>query len=402
VADRNVDVLIVGGGLTGATLMLALTGLGYRTLLVEAKAFTTGVPDHFDARTLALAPATVRILDKLHVWPLLRNNITTIDSIHVSEQSCFGHTIFQREKDHPLGYVVEMQYIYRALHQLLEHQYVMAPARVTELNHEEGSALIHSDGGMLRVQAELIVAADGSDSFVRELCGLPTQIKDYQQHAVVANIGLARSHEHRAYERFTSSGPLALLPMTEQRSSLVWSLRPDDAKRMMACSQSDFLMALQRAFGYRLGRFVKVGERVLYPLRQVLMRQQVTSKVVFVGNAAHTLHPVAGQGFNLGLRDVAMLAQCIAHEGLTMTMLSHYQQARHKDQVAITRLTDGLVDWFTCSLPGLSLIRSAGLIALNHTPFLKNGFTRYACGFGGTIPDLVCGLPLRNLHETVL
>ena len=401
-AERQVDILIVGGGLTGATLMLALADLGYSSLLVEAKPFSKRVRADFDARTLALAPATVRILQMLNVWPLLHDYATAIDTIHVSENRCFGSARLQGDESNLLGSVVEMQYINRALHQLLDHQNVLAPAELTQLNPMDGTATIHTEGDELNVRARLIVAADGADSSVRQLCSLPTQMKDYGQHAIVANIGLARPHQQQAYERFTSSGPLALLPMTDLRSSLVWSLPPDKAKLLRISSEADFLKALQRAFGYRLGRFVKVGERVVYPLRQVIMKQQVIGKVVFVGNAAHTLHPVAGQGFNLGLRDVATLAQCIAHEGLTTEMLSTYQQARRHDQAAITRLTDGLVELFTSRVPGLAVMRSAGLIALDNIPLLKNCLTRYARGFAGITPDLVCGLPLRSLDEKVL
>ena len=160
-------------------------------------------------------------------------------------------------------------------------------------------------------------------------------------------------------------------------------------------SDQDFLKALQDTFGYRLGRFVKVGKRSLYPLRQVLMPQQVLGSVVFVGNAAHTLHPVAGQGFNLGLRDVAILAQCIAHEGLGFEMLETYQQARRHDQAAIARFTDGLIQLFTSRIPGLSIARGAGLLALDNLVPLKNVLARYAQGFAGVIPDLVCGIPLK-------
>ena len=395
-ADRDVDILIVGGGLTGAALMLALADLGYSTLLVEAKPLSNHVQPDFDARTLALSPATVRILQMLAIWPLLQDNATPIETIHVSERQAFGTARLQSEEKAPLGYVVEMQHINRALHGLLDHQQVIAPAELTGLDHTHGTATISTATGELTLQARLIVAADGTDSSVRRFCGLPTKIKKYEQHAIVANIGLARPHQQQAYERFTSSGPLALLPMMGLQASLVWSLRPDDAQRLMASSERDFLTSLQKIFGYRLGRFVKVGQRAIYPLRQVMMPQQVIANVVFVGNAAHTLHPVAGQGFNLGLRDVATLAQCIAHEGLNPQMLATYQQARHHDQTAISRFTDGLINLYTSQIPGLAVMRGAGLIALDNLPVLKNLLARYARGFAGITPDLVCGISLPS------
>ncbi len=394
-ADEQVDILIVGGGLTGAALMLALVDSGYSTRLVEAKPFADKVRADFDARSLALAPASVRILQMLNIWPYLEAHATAIDTIHVSEQRRFGSASLHGESDGPLGVVVEMQHIHHALHQLLLSQQIISPATLRAFDVTNGIATLATGLGELTVQARLVVAADGADSHMRHLCNLPAEIKDYEQQAIVANIGLARSHHHCAYERFTPSGPLALLPMTGMRSSLVWSLPPSDAAALMAMSEGEFLRALQRAFGYRLGRFIKTGHRALFPLRQVIMPQQSAWPVVFVGNAAHTLHPVAGQGFNLGLRDVALLAQCITQDGLNQAMLQTYQQLRRHDQVAITRFTNGLIELFTNQLPGLGVARGAGLLALNNAVFLKKLLARYARGFAGTTPDLVCGIPLH-------
>ena len=400
-AEEQIDILIVGGGLVGATLMLALANLGYSTLLVEAKPFASRVQADFDARTLALAPASVHILQMLTIWPLLQDYATAINMIHVSERHCFGSARLFGDEKEPLGYVVEMQHINRALHHLLEPQHIIAPAQLTALNYTKGTATVSTETGDRLLQARLIVAADGADSAVRQLCGLSPRVKDYGQQAIVANIGLARPHQQHAYERFTSSGPLALLPMTGLRASLVWALPPADAERLLAASEPDFLNALQQAFGYRLGCFIKVGQRTIYPLRQVIMQRQVAGSVIFVGNAAHTLHPVAGQGFNLGLRDVATLAQCIAHTGLGSDMLQKYQRARAYDQAVITRFTDGLIDLFTSRAPGLATMRSAGLIALDNISVLKNLLARHARGFAGVTPDLVCKIPLEPLSHRV-
>ena len=392
--EQDVDVLIIGGGLIGATLMLALAHVGFSTLLVEAKPFSNRVRPDFDARSLALSPASVHILKMLKIWPLIEDCATPIHTIHVSEQGGFGTTCLQGEAMDPLGYVVEMQHINRALHGLLDESSMITPAELVALDQVNSRATIRSEKGDLTLHARLIVAADGADSLVRHLCGLTANIMDYNQHAIVTNIGLARPHAQVAYERFTASGPLALLPMKGLRASLVWALKPMDAERLMASNESDFLKALQRAFGYRLGRFVKAGHRVLYPLRQVIMTQQAVGSIVFVGNAAHTLHPVAGQGFNLGLRDVAMLAQCIASNGLSAEMLQDYLKARRHDQTAIIHFTNGLIELFTSRLPGSAIARNTGLIALDHIPGLKTLLARYARGFAGVTPDLVCGIPL--------
>ncbi|ASQ47440.1 2-octaprenyl-6-methoxyphenyl hydroxylase [Legionella clemsonensis] len=398
--DKQVDILIVGGGLTGAVLLLALADKGYSVLLVDANKFSDKIHADFDARSLALSPASVRILDMLNVWPLLQANATAINTIHVSDQHHFGTTRLTGKPDKPLGYVVEMQYINRALHQLLSLQEILAPAQLQFLDQQKGVVTASTSTGEFSIQAKLIVAADGTDSAVRRLLNIPARQKDYGQLAIVANIGLARAHHYWAYERFTASGPLALLPMTDNRASLVWALKPEEAQRLFHLNEKEFLTTLQRQFGYRLGRLVRVGKRVIFPLRQVVMTQQTPWPFVFVGNAAHTLHPVAGQGFNLGLRDVAALAQCILQYGLNPSMLQQYGGMRRQDQQSIINLTDGLIKIFTSRLPGLSLARNVGLVAVDNLPFLKNRLAYYARGFAGVTPDLVCGMALDSKEAT--
>ncbi|BCA93827.1 2-octaprenyl-6-methoxyphenol hydroxylase [Legionella antarctica] len=398
-AKQQVDILIIGGGLTGATLMLALQGLGFKTLLVEAKPFGDKVNPDFDARSLALSPATKRILNTLGVWDILKEYATAIDMIHVSDQHRFGISRLHGGADNPLGYVVEMQHINLALHQLLSKDHIMAPATLTALDLVAKTATVSHETGEIQITAQLIVAADGAESVVRRCCDLSAKIKSYNQQAIVANVGLMKSHEHHAYERFTSHGPLALLPMNSNRMSLVWAMTPGKAEQLMALSDVAFLKELQQDFGYRLGRLIKIGKRYSYPLKQVLMAQQTKWPVVFVGNAAHTLHPVAGQGFNLGLRDAATLAQCISKQGLNEGMLRQYLQLRRHDQQVITRFTDGLIQVFTSRLPGMSLVRNMGLIAIDNIPVLKNYLARYARGFGGFTPDLVCEIALDTIKS---
>lgn len=394
---KEIDILIIGGGLTGATLMLALQNLGFSTLLVEAQSFKDKLEPDFDARSLALSPASQRILNMLGVWEYLQSHATPIKTIHISDQHHFGTSRLQGTEHDPLGYVVEMQYINQALHQLLDLNQVLAPATISAVDVDRQTAVIQTELGEIEVAAQLIVAADGAHSQVRRFCNVPSQTKLYAQHAIVANIGLAKAHDGRAYERFTSDGPLALLPMQKQRMSLVWAMPPGTAAQMMSLTDADFLKQLQQIFGYRLGRFIKVGTRSFFPLQQVLMPKQVKGAVVFVGNAAHTLHPVAGQGFNLGLRDVATLAQCITQYGLNQTMLAHYTQLRAHDQKMITRFTDGLIGIFTSRLPGLGLARGLSLMAFDNLPVLKNILARYAQGFGGVAPDLVCEIALKEI-----
>lgn len=394
------DVLIIGGGLIGASLMLALKGRGFHVGLVDSECYTDRIQPDFDARSLALSSASVQILKMLDVWSLMLPYACPIDTIHVSERTGFGSTRLQADASSPLGYVVEMQHIHHALQHRLDMKHVFAPAELLALDKQQGTATIRYGAEERSFKAKLIVAADGTQSSVRKFCGMTAKIKDYQQHAIVANVGLARPHHYRAYERFTTMGPLALLPMNENRVSMVWALSPEEATRVMALADRDFLATLQRAFGYRLGRLVRVGQRVMYPLRQVISQSTVHGNIVFIGNAAQTLHPVAGQGFNLGLRDVAMLAQCIVNEGLTDEMLGHYQTLRKSDQRSMLGFTDGLIHLFISDFPGVACARRAGLVAFDHLPVFKTLLARFTRGFSGTSPDLVCGIPLgEGSHE---
>lgn len=394
-AERQVDILIIGGGLVGATLKLALRDLGYSCLLIESKPFDENANPDFDARSLALSPASIRILSMLGVWQLLQQYATPIHSIHVSDQHRFGASRLKAEQASPLGHVVELHYINKALHQLLNGEDILAPASLTHLDINTQQAVIQTAEGELLIKAQLIVAADGAGSVTRTLCDLSVIRKKYNQQAIVANIGLTKKHDYQAFERFTIEGPLALLPMQDNKMSLVWATSPQKAKELLATSDKEFLIALQQAFGYRLGRMVKVGARFSYPLQQLTMPQQIKWPVVFVGNAAHTLHPVAGQGFNLGVRDVAALAQCIAQYGINKEMTAHYLQSRRLDQKSMIGFTNGLIQLFTSRIPGLGLARDLGLIVLDNSTFLKKWLSRYAQGYGGIIPDLVCEIPIE-------
>lgn len=393
--NKETDILIIGGGLAGASLMLALAQSEYRVTLIENIPFETQLQPDFDARSLALSPATVRILQMLNVWEKLKQYACPIETIHVSERFAFGSTRLQGSPSTPLGYVVEMQHINHTLHQCLDLNHVIAPSQLIDYCQITKTATIRRGTETLRIKTKLLVAADGADSSIRKLCGINAKIKDYQQHAIVANIGLLRPHQNIAYERFTTSGPMAFLPMNGLRASLVWALPPLEAKRMMTLNDRDFLSTLQLTFGYRLGRLTRVGHRMSYPLRQVITPQPSTDAlIVFIGNAAQTLHPVAGQGFNLGIRDVAMLAQCIVQKGINTTMLADYQQLRADDKNNMLQLTDGLIRVFTSQLPGIALARRAGIIALDQLPACKAILAHYARGFAGITPDLVCGIPL--------
>ena len=396
-----VDVLIVGGGLTGMALMHALAPLGYSVRLVEAHSVTPKTRGILDTRSIALSPASIRILKQLHLWPELLKTASPIQSIHISEQGRLGQARLHAAagKEEPLGSVVEIHTLIHALKTKLDSANLLSPAHVVALNSRTGTVTLATESGDKTLRAQWIVAADGTESSIRALCHAAAESKPYQEHAIATNIALSRPHGQVAYERFTTDGPLALLPLYGAHMALVWTLRPEQAKQLQRMDEAAFLHALQRAFGYRAGRFLAVGPRVIYPLKQLIMPTQVYNQVVFVGNAAHTLHPVAGQGFNLGLRDIAMLAECAAKHGLTPDALMRYQQLRKTDQAVITTATDGLISLFKSKLPGVGFARRMGLIALDNSDFLKNILLRHAKGFGGVVPDLVCGTPLDSVRK---
>lgn len=393
--NKSIDILIIGGGLIGATLLLALRGLGYSTVLVESKELDKLKPNDFDARSLALSLASQRILKTLGVWDALSPHASPIETIHVSNQGYFGTAKLEGKKNNPLGYVLEMEDLNQALYQTQQKEELLMGASLTALDCEHRTARVCTQSGELTLHPQLIVAADGAQSLVRRFCDLTAEIKSYEQEALVANIGIAKAHEACAYERFTADGPLALLPMQGKRMSLIWALPPDKAKQFLV-DEVQCLKELQLAFGYRLGRFSKMGKRSLFPLKQVIMPEVIKWPFVFVGNAAHSLHPVAGQGFNLGLRDVATLAQCIAQWGLKKAMLDEYHQLRQRDQRVISGLTDGLISLYTSALPGMGYLRNLGLIAFDNISVFKHLLIRYSSGFGGLIPDLVCEMALNS------
>jgi 2-octaprenyl-6-methoxyphenol hydroxylase len=396
--QEDVDVLIVGGGLIGMALMCALVSAGHRVRLVEANQAADVSPTLLDTRSIALSPASVRILTALGFADVLERATEAIHHIHISEQGRFGQARLNSvDASDPLGQVVEMHVLEQALKASLNKADVCAPARVTALDASTGVVTCETQTGPQTFCAKWVIAADGAHSSIRKMCGAQAHYKYYSEHAIATNVALSRSHHNIAYERFTTDGPLALLPLKGPHMALVWTLSPEHAARLNVSDDAFFLQALQRAFGYRVGRFTAVGQRMTYPLCHVMMPQQVDRRVIFVGNAAHTLHPVAGQGFNLGLRDVAMLAECAINNGLTDEALEQYQKLRKSDQSMIVTATDGLVSLFKSKFLGVGLARRMGLVALDNSAFLKGVLLRHAKGFGGVASDLVCGFERKHV-----
>lgn len=427
-ADISTDIAIAGGGLVGASLALALSRLSLKVVLIEASpAGAVGQPS-FDERTTALSNGSRRIFESLGVWGLIEREATAIRHIHVSDQGRFGFARIDAAEQgvDALGYVVINRIMGAAMWRRLEEEgvSVVAPARVTgmylqdERQHieydfaDEGS----SGGGVIR--ARLAVAADGAQSTLRQCAGVGSSRWDYQQVALIANVFAQRFHDHVAYERFTPAGPLALLPMPDGRLGLVWVFDPAQAEEMARLSEQAFLAQLQEAFGFRLGRFVRVGARHLYPLSLTRSDEHVAQRLAIVGNAAQSLHPIAGQGFNLGLRDAASLAEVLAearaqHGGHAPgselpqqplpagfdpgdpATLERYRQWRLADRDNIIRFTDGLVRLSTQPFGPVKLLRNAGMLAFDLMPAAKSMLSQLSLGAAGRVPRLARGAALR-------
>lgn len=411
VATHSCDIAIVGGGLAGAMLACALAATRYRVALIEARPFGRADQPSYNQRTVALAYGSRRILSGLGLWSAIAPAATPIRIIHVSERGRFGATRLHHAEEgvEALGYVVPNREIGGALYARLASQrdvQIFAPARVQNLTAEAShvtAALPQGDSDEISsLRSKLLIAADGADSAVRRCLGIGVTAMDYGQTAIVANVTPSRDHACVAFERFTDTGPLALLPLSEGRCSLIWTQASEAARAAMQWGDTEFLGALQARFGYRLGRFCKVGERQAYPLRLSIARDLTRPRVALIGNAAHTLHPVAGQGFNLALRDVAQLVELLAGSASddpgSEVMLKRYAGLRRSDLRRTVRFTDTLARVFTNPFGPVAYARAAGLLAMDLIPPLRHALARQAMGLSGRAPRLTSGVALADLR----
>lgn len=400
------DVVIVGAGPVGASLALALAGGSLRVAVVEARPLGDPGQPSYDDKALALSLASVRILESLGIWPRLASEATPIRSVHVSQQGRLGRTkLTAREAGVEwLGQVVPARTLGDRLTAALRDASditLFCPARLDRVAARAGALelCLSDESGERELSAKLLAGADGSRSRVAGMAGLDRRETDYGQLALAANVTPDEAHEGRAFERFTPRGPLALLPMAGQRMGLVWAGRPDFVEGLLALSDEDLLERLQLAFGDRLGRFRRVGARKTYPLAGSRAQRVTAPRTVLLGNAAQTLHPVAAQGFNLGLRDAAALAETLlearaaGEDPGADTVLQRYAAWRAPDTGRTAGLTHGLVRLFERDLAPLAHARGLGLMALDLLPVAKRAFARRAMGLSGRVTRLARGLP---------
>ncbi len=404
---REYELIIVGGGMVGASLALALAGRGLRIALIEAHAFKSGGQPSYDDRSIALAYSSRRVFDAIGVWPSLESLVEPIRDIHVSDRGHFGVTRLHAEDEgvSALGYVVTARQLGHVLLDRLADESsleIFAPASVVNFR-DQGDRVqvdVERDGLMSSLSCQLLVAADGGNSAIRERLDVPVVRWEYGQSAVVANVTPSRPHRNVAYERFTDTGPVALLPMTEQRCALIWTVLDDQVEHVLGLDDAAFVSAFQQRFGHRLGRFSRAGRRSAYPLSLVRARESVRGRVAIIGNAAHTLHPIAGQGFNLGVRDVAALAEVVDDSfraGADIggaEALARYQTWRKQEQRAVALATDGLARLFSNPLAPVRIARNLGLLAMEFLPAAKRPLARAAMGMFERQPRLARGVPL--------
>ncbi len=406
--QTDYDLVIIGGGLVGASLACALDGLGLRIGLVEAAPLTVSAHPGYDDRTLALAQGTRRIFQTLGLWEALAATAAPIQRIHISERGSpgFAHLNAREEGVEALGYVVEARQVGAALLTKLPNLRgveLLCPARLETVAIEPEAvrvALRCGDNRTVQLHSRLLVAADGAQSSVREQLGVAALRWDYGQQAVIANVTPTLPHENTAYERFTQDGPIALLPMSENRCAVVCTVNAVDTAAVMALDDARFIALLQERFGDRLGPFQRVGRRQAYPLFLLKAREHARHRVAIIGNAAHTLHPIAGQGFNLGIRDAAALAEVVAEAWRggedfgDLTVLQRYADWRRWDQRRTIAFTDALNRLFANPLEPVRIARALGLLAFDGLPPLKHEFARQTMGLYGRLPKLARGLAL--------
>ena len=388
------DVVIVGAGMSGSlfALFLLKQNKHLKVLLLDEnperiESLTQSNNPSFDSRCIALSAGSVDILNELKIWQEIKSDAQAIQQIQVSDKGYFGAAdLLPGSGQSAFGYVVALQYVGKVLARALSSfpsLTVLHNAKLETMQQQLAFVRCQLSNGST-IKASLCVGADGSNSQVRELAKIEAAHTDYQRSAIICNVRCSKPHLNVAYERFTESGPIALLPLTDNRYSLVYCIKNESVKQVEGLNDEQFLQQLQQCFGYRAGVFEEAGKRDIYPLSLLKTKQPIAHRVVCIGNAAHSLHPVAGQGFNLGLRDLYVLANVITttepNEVGSFSMLNRYWKYRKADHNKTILMTDSLVRLFSNNYQILSVPRTIGLQAITLFPFLSQPIIEQAKG----------------------
>ena len=422
--NQEFDVVISGGGLSGSLLALSLSQLSkadgslLSIAIIETSSYVddeNNKADVFDGRVLALSHGSAHYLAKIGIWPLLNDQACPIKDIDISDRGHFGKARLNAEQQgvNALGYVIDMALIGKAqLKALANYANItwFSPDTISDIkwrndDDEQGvnQAVTHEQNtsqitivlnSAQRLSTRLLLACAGAQSPCRQFANIDVKLSEYNQSALIANLATAKPHLNKAFERFTEYGPIALLPLNNHgrqtgqgRCSLVWTMPPEQAQKMLTLEDDAFKVELELAFGSWLGAITQVGKRDVFPLKLVQAKQQTYHRMALVGNASHTIHPIAGQGFNLGLRDVEVVTSLIKKAIIqqedigSFSLLQQYQQHRMKDQQQIISLTDSLVTIFSNNIAACALGRNIGLQALNCLSPLKNELVKKTMGY---------------------
>ena len=396
------EVIIVGGGMVGLSLALMLAKTKIAVKLLEAIKYPNYDDENlatyhssFDARNSALSRRSVQIYQELGLWALLQEHATPILEVNITEQGSFGKARLkaEQEKVESFGQVIENAWLGRVLLTQVQKEPLIElidGVQVTSLTQDADFAYIEAKRGEYthKLQSKLVIAADGRDSFCRKALGIGASEHDYDQVAIVTTVQTSKPHHHVGFERFSHLGPLALLPLPgEYHRSVVWPVKKGTEDEWLGeHNDQHFLDALQETYGDRAGKFQKTGRRFSFPLSQVLAEKQAVGRVVLMGNAAHTIHPVAGQGFNLCMRDAYVLVRYLKEQQAQLadlgdaSMLQDYEKARLKDQQRVIKFCDSVVRGFSNQNPILKLVRNTGLMCFENIPGIKPLVANYAMG----------------------
>jgi 2-octaprenyl-6-methoxyphenol hydroxylase len=385
------DVLIVGGGPVGGVLVGLLTTLPLRVVVVDFLAPEKALDKNQDGRTTAVSWGSSLIMEKTGLWTQLLPHATPIEEIRVSQALTSGFLHFNQEDadGHPMGFILDNWRLRQALYTMMEEREnitLIAPASVKSLECDASQGQAELTNGQL-IQFRLIVGADGRLSQIRESVGIKAYTARYDQTAIVTSVQHEQPHHCRAFEHFLPTGPLAFLPVRTHQSSVVWSLQNKWIPAIESLSQEEFAQELERRFPY-LGKIELISKRWHYPLVMTLPRRMTTERCVLMGDAAHAIHPIAGQGANLGFRDAEILSGLVqnnARLGLDIgeeTLLKRYQRRRVRDIVSMTCMTDSLVRLFSRSSQSLGFVRGQGMSWINTIAPLRRRLTRHAMGLG--------------------
>ena len=398
-SKSHFDLIIVGGGLVGASLACSLCDTQIRIALIEKYAFDDQSQPSFDERTIALTWASRLIFESLGIWGDINTEAGAIKSIHISDRGHFGTTRLNATlvDTEALGYVVPTRKIGSALYAKLKQALnieIICPDEVCDTKSSSSEIICDTLNGR-RIHGKLAILADGGRSDIGKDNNLFNDVEKYSQQALVSIVEADRTSQQIAYERFTEHGPLALLPMTDNRYALAWTLPSKEATRLVSSTDHEFLSELQGAFGDRVGTFIRTGSRTVYPLSLGHLEKVHQNRMLAIGNAAHIVHPVAGQGFNLGLRDVAEFVDYMEHcievnedPGESLN-LEKYSIQRQKQVNRVVRFTDGLISMFTADSHSVSLARNIGLNAIDMSPRSKRFLLKKTMGINGRLPRII-------------